>query len=169
MNRHLAAVVTIVVCAGSLGCFGVAHAADSSVTDGQRNMERADDQGGVQALLGPGMGVPRIGPKASVLDYVRWADTALGAGNAAEAELSLEWAQARNRVDEVEAAYELGSAPQPYDDVCQRSLCQALQAIGRGDRLGGRQNVRLAIKELTAPSQNQEASSGAQFELASRR
>lgn len=121
---------------------------DDGVTVAQINIKRTDEQGGVQRLLAPGTKVPKVGPNATELEYAKWAKNSLDRGQDAEAELSLEWGQARRRVDEVEEALAANKPPPPYDSLCQRMLCKAMQAIGKGDRSSGGRYLDTAISDI---------------------
>lgn len=111
----------------------------------QSSMQKADTTDGIRQLLPPGSPVPKIGPHATQLEYIQWAKNSLSRGQNAEAELSLEWAQLRSRVDENESAFAAGALPLPYDNLCERALCKALRSIGRGDASSGMIAINDAI------------------------
>jgi hypothetical protein len=118
------------------------------VVTAQHNMNEADKVAGVRALLAPGTKVPAIGPAGTELDYARWAKSSLERGQAAEAELSLEWGQVRRRVDEEEDALEANKPPPPYDSTCTRMLCKAMLSICKGDNSSGMTYIKTAIDDL---------------------
>ncbi len=114
----------------------------------QIGMQKADHADGIRRLLPPNSPVPKVGPHATELEYARWARSSLSRGQDAEAELSLEWGQLRNRVDEELAAYEAGLPPPPYDNLCERSMCQGLRAIGRGRESEAMAFIDRSISEI---------------------
>ena len=144
--HKMVASVVVSLCASSNVCR--AEQRETGVRIAQYQRQNADRASGIQGLLSPGSPVPRIGPRATEMDYVGWAKTELSQGQDAEAELSLEWAQLRSRLDEDEAAYRANNPPPPYDSLCRRSLCKALQAIGRGQFNDGKSFINAAIDEL---------------------
>ena len=118
------------------------------VVTAQHNMTEADKVAGVRALLAPGTKVPGIGPAGTELEYARWAKSSLERGQAAEAELSLEWGQVRRRVDEEEDALEAHKPPPPYDSSCSRMLCKAMLSIGKGNNSEGMTYIKTAIDDM---------------------
>jgi hypothetical protein len=120
----------------------------AGVVTAQHNMTEADKAAGVRALLAPGTKVPAIGPTATELEYARWAKSSLERGQAAEAELSLEWGQVRRRVDEEEDALEAHKPPPPYDSKCDRMLCKAMLSIGKGNNSEGMTYIKTAIDDM---------------------
>ncbi len=122
----------------------------SSFADTVDHVEQHDRTGGIQSLLAPGTKVPKIGPDAAALDYVRWARSSLDRGQDAEAELSLEWGQVRRRIDEEESAIAKGDPVPTYDAWCMRSMCKALRSIGFGDAATGRSYLVKALREFAS-------------------
>jgi hypothetical protein len=113
----------------------MAQTADpGGMTLAQRRVLEADIAGGPRYLLAPGTRVPKIGGDATALAYTKWAKDSLGRGQTAEAELSLEWAQVRRRIDEESEALQANKIPPVYDAACERMLCKAMQNIGRGGK-----------------------------------
>ncbi len=144
-------------------CFGLAAsptlAADyaTNVRSAQHGMQVADKANGIRKLLPPNAPMPKVGPDASVLDYVEWAGSSLSRGQTAEAELSLQWGELRSRIDEEEAAYEAGQPPPAFDNLCLRAMCQAMRAIGKGEYETGMSFIAAAAIDInerrTAPIQ----------------
>ena len=93
---------------------------------------------------------PRSDPTQTNSNYIRWAQNSLSRGQDAEAELSLEWAQLRSRVDEEQAAYRVDTPPPAYDKFCERALCRGLRAIGRGQTSEGMHCIDVAIADVMA-------------------
>ena len=145
--------------AWTVAASGVLIAASSALAAGHRaevryaeiGMQEASRGGGLGSLLPPGSAVPRIGPNATQLDFARWAKNALSQGQNAEAELSLEWAQLRGRVDREEAALQAGEPPPADDDSCRLPVCQAMRAIGMGRTSEGMALIKATIASLQAP------------------
>ena len=136
----------------SVGLLPAVALADSYATDGitvgERHMLEADVKGGVRELLAPGTAVPKIGPDATEIEYLKWAKNSLDRGQTAEAELSLEWGQVRRRVDEEELALQRNQPPPPYDKLCVRMMCQAMKSIGLGKTSEGRADIDTAIADV---------------------
>jgi hypothetical protein len=97
----------------------------------------------------PGTAVPKIGAAGTELEYLRWAQNSLGRGQKAEAELSLEWGQARDRVHEEELAYRNHLPPPPYDKLCERMMCMAMRSIGFGHPSDASGYIGHAIQDVT--------------------
>ena len=133
---------------GAVGTPVLAADYASDIRAAEHGAQAADAGAGIQQLLLPGSPVPKIGARATELDYVRWAENASSRGQNAEAELSLDWAVLRRRVDLIEAAYAAGDPPPPDDDLCAKPLCQALHAIGSGDAAAGLGFIREARRAL---------------------
>ena len=125
----------------------------SGVTDAEHGAAVAERAGGIQQLLLPGSRVPKIGTSDTEAEYVRWAETALSRGQDAEAEVSLEWAVLRHRVNAMEAALEAGRPPPADDDFCVKPLCQALHAIGDGNIVAGMDAIHAARHDLAQGQQ----------------
>ena len=132
----------------SLGSPVLAADYSSDIRAAEHGAQAADAGAGIQQLLLPGSPMPKIGAKATQLDYVRWAENSLSRGQDAEAEVSLDWAVLRRRVDLIEAAYAAGDPPPPDDDLCAKPLCQALHAIGSGDAAAGLGFIRDARRAM---------------------
>jgi hypothetical protein len=124
----------------------------AQVTAAENSMAKADNRGGLKMLLTPGAKIPDAGPDASALDYARQAKISLELGRTGDAELALEWAQARFRVDEEKQALAEHKSPPPYDSECKRNLCQAMLSIGHGDLAAGRTFINTAIDEMVKTS-----------------
>jgi len=118
------------------------------VTSAETTVAKTDDRGGLKMLLTPGSKIPPAGPDASALEYTRQAKASLELGRTGEAELALEWAQARFRVDEEKKALAEHKSPPPYDSECKRNLCQAMLSIGHGDLGAGTKFINTAIDEM---------------------
>jgi hypothetical protein len=123
------------------------------VTSAEKSMAKADDRGGLKMLLTPGAKIPEIGPDASALEYVRQAKSSLELGRTGEAELALEWAQARSRVDEEKLALSVHESPPPYDSACKRTLCQAMLSLGHNDKAAASTLIDTTIDEMLKGSE----------------
>ncbi len=120
----------------------------AQVTSAETSMAKADDRGGLKMLLTPGAKIPDAGPDASALEYTKQAKISLELGRTGDAELALEWAQARFRVDEEKKALEDHQSPPPYDSECHRNLCKAMLSIGHGNLADGKKFIDTAIDEM---------------------
>ena len=127
---------------------GAQESPSSGMVYAQQTALKAKARAGLPGILPPHAAIPAIGPDASKEDYLNAAEEFLSIGKYAQAELSLEWADYRDRLDEVDKAFDSRSITPLNDADCSRPICAAMNSVGRLNAGKAMTSIELALSNL---------------------